>query len=504
MLRLRAGTATLLIGPRAAAGVHGSRYCLESEADIRHRLTVSLHDPASREAIRRFWAHWQGDARVSGVKDHSIIDRIARMGVRGPLIVFLITDLSLHRRDTSAARRKQVNEALQTRSRAMPWQGPVRAPAPIKVSMVKPAATQPPSMVDRSVIAAPKRLVGDWTIAERLTAIVLLTADSRKLSDDARQQLKQMLSDPTFLAWLVGSLLVWFVAHFFVVGEVIDMLLAGAALVLGGVGIVMAVQSLVGAAHLIGQFVEATREAKDENDLRKAADILAEIIVMIGITVLIAALTHATTRATSSGLEAKGSVKKPPPARESTADAPLARRGSGSGDSSSGSSTSAANEGGSAAPALEGATKAPSYKYHMIEDPGPLAEKRGNPASNFRSGMYNERVLEEDTIFYRGGDSGGSEWGQWFTSEPPKSVANVRIDSAVKPQWIDPKSGALTGVSNVNTVYAIRIPKGTKIYEGPVGNQGGIYTGGPNSIQIFIEKPQNIKGAEVVGSTPLK
>lgn len=311
MLRLRAGTATLLIGPRAAAGVHGGRYCLESEAEIRQRLTTALHDPASREAIRRFWAHWQGDARVSGIKDHSIIDRIARMGVRGPLIVFLVTDLSLHRRDTSASRRKQVTEALQTRNRAMPWQGPVRGPAPITVSMVKPAATQPPARVDSSVISAPKRLVGDWTIAERLTAIVVFTADSRKLSDDARQQLKQMVSDPTFVAWLVGSLLVWFVSHFFVVGEIIDMLLAGAAIVLGGVGIVMAVQSLVGAAHLIGQFVEATREAKDENDLRKAADILAEIIVMIGITVLIAALTHATTRATSSGLEAKGSVKLP-------------------------------------------------------------------------------------------------------------------------------------------------------------------------------------------------
>jgi hypothetical protein len=103
------------------------------------------------------------------------------------------------------------------------------------------------------------------------------------------------------------------------------MLLAGAALVLSGAGIVFAAQSLIGAAHLIGQFVEATREAKDENDLKKAADILAEIIVMIGITVLIAALTHATTRATSSGLEAKGSVKQPPPERRS-ANEPIRRQ----------------------------------------------------------------------------------------------------------------------------------------------------------------------------------
>ncbi|MBR0851106.1 hypothetical protein JQ543_25405 [Bradyrhizobium diazoefficiens] len=314
MLRLRAGTATLLIGPRAAAGVQGSRYCLDSEAEIHQRLMIALHDAAAREAMRRFWAHWQGDHRLSGIKDHSIVDRIARMGVGGPLIVFLVTDTSLHRRDTSAARQKQVTEALQTRNRTMPAHAPVSAPAPVA----------------SAAVSAPKRLVGDWTIAEKLTAIVILTADSQKLTDDARQQLKQMLSDPTFLAWLVGSLLVWFVAHFFVVGEVIDMLLAGAALVLGGVGIVMAVQSLIGAAHLIGQFVEATRAATDENDLKKAADILAEIIVMIGITVLIAALTHATTRATSSGLEAKGSVKRPPPERAPTVERLQERPKSGS------------------------------------------------------------------------------------------------------------------------------------------------------------------------------
>jgi hypothetical protein len=45
-----------------------------------------------------------------------------------------------------------------------------------------------------------------------------------------------MLSDPKFVAWLVGSLLVWFVAQFFVVGEIFDMLLAGAALSLSGAG----------------------------------------------------------------------------------------------------------------------------------------------------------------------------------------------------------------------------------------------------------------------------
>jgi hypothetical protein len=314
MLRLRAGTATLLIGPRSSAGVHGGRYCLDSETDIRQRLTLSLQDPASREAIRRFWGHWQSDIRLAGVKDQSIVDRIARMGVRGPLIVFLVTDTSVHRRDDAGARAKQVAEAQQNQVQFKPFSGPVKPPTLVTVSAVTPAASKTPTPVDRSIITPPGKMVGDWTIAEKLTAIVMRTPQSGKLPLAAQQQLEGMLSDPKFVAWLVGSLLVWFVAQFFVVGEIFDMLLAGAALILSGAGIFFALQSLVGAAHLIGEFVEATRSAKDEKDLDAAADILANIVVMIGITVLIAALTHATTRATSEGAKVS-TVKKPPPER---------------------------------------------------------------------------------------------------------------------------------------------------------------------------------------------
>lgn len=67
------------------------------------------------------------------------------------------------------------------------------------------------------------------------------------------------------------------------------------------------------------------------------------------------------------------------------------------------------------------------------------------------------------TIFYRGGNAENA-LGQWFTMEPPESVIKVRIDTAVKPQWIDPITGELTGESIVDTVYAIKIPKGTTVY----------------------------------------
>ena len=77
----------------------------------------------------------------------------------------------------------------------------------------------------------------------------------------------------------------------------------------------------------------------------------------------------------------------------------------------------------------------------------------------------------------------------------------VRIDSVVKTQGIDPKAGALTGTSPAEAVYAIRIPRGTIIYEGPAGYQSGVYLGG--SEQIFISKPWEIPGVKVISETPL-
>lgn len=101
---------------------------------------------------------------------------------------------------------------------------------------------------------------------------------------------------------------------------------------------------------------------------------------------------------------------------------------------------------------------------------------------------------------YRAGNS-TNQYGRWFTSEPPESVAKVRIDTAVKPQWIDPITGELTGESVVDTVYAIKIPKGTTIYTGPVGTQGGTYVGGYDIMQSYIDAPWEF---EIVGVISLK
>ncbi|MHC8401510.1 DUF637 domain-containing protein [Pseudomonas sp. MDT1-17] len=137
--------------------------------------------------------------------------------------------------------------------------------------------------------------------------------------------------------------------------------------------------------------------------------------------------------------------------------------------------------------------------FDMVTNPGPLSVLPGNPASNFSGGKYKAVTLTDDIILYRGGDSNGKALGQWFTAEAPTSVAQVRIDTAVKPQWIDPTTGTLTGTSPINAVYSVKIPAGTTVYQGPVGNQGGIYVGGQNVNQIFVHEPWKIPGVETFG-----
>jgi hypothetical protein len=145
----------------------------------------------------------------------------------------------------------------------------------------------------------------------------------------------------------------------------------------------------------------------------------------------------------------------------------------------------------------------PKYSFNMIENPGPLAAIDPNAAATFGGGRYNVIELRTDLILYRGGKAGGGKnaFGQYFTRTAPQSRVVVRIDSAVKAQWIDPQTGALTGSSPIESVYAIKIPKGTIIYEGPAGYQSGIFVGGKE--QIFISKPWEIPGVEVISETPL-
>lgn len=80
-------------------------------------------------------------------------------------------------------------------------------------------------------------------------------------------------------------------------------------------------------------------------------------------------------------------------------------------------------------------------------------------------------------------------------------MASVRIDTAVKPYWIDPKTGTWEASSYIDNVYTIKIQKGTTGYTGPVAPQGGAYMGGYNVMQTYIDAPWDF---EVIGKTPLQ
>lgn len=139
-----------------------------------------------------------------------------------------------------------------------------------------------------------------------------------------------------------------------------------------------------------------------------------------------------------------------------------------------------------------------TYEFNGTTNPGPLAELSSRPNRNFYGGRYNTIELDDDIVLYRAG-RWDNPMGQWFTTEPPFSRAQVRIDTAVKDIWTTP-DGVYTGQSPIDKVYKIKIPKGTTIYDGPVASQGGIYQGGLDKIQIFIDSPWNIEGVEVLDS----
>ncbi|MEK3953183.1 hypothetical protein [Psychrobacillus sp. FSL K6-1464] len=58
--------------------------------------------------------------------------------------------------------------------------------------------------------------------------------------------------------------------------------------------------------------------------------------------------------------------------------------------------------------------------------------------------------------------------------------------------------------SPLEAVYEIKILEGTTVYTGPVGYQGGIYLGGQNNIQTFVQKPWDIDNLEILNKLPLK
>ena len=122
-------------------------------------------------------------------------------------------------------------------------------------------------------------------------------------------------------------------------------------------------------------------------------------------------------------------------------------------------------------------------------NPGPLPD---SVASTFAGGRYNQGVVTSiDEMFFKGGDA-TNPGGSFFNFSAPNGVAQVRIDNAVRPQWINPVTGVLEAESPINSVIGAQFPIGSTYYYGPVSSQGGVYLGGSNKIQLYVPDARKI------------
>jgi RHS repeat-associated protein len=142
-------------------------------------------------------------------------------------------------------------------------------------------------------------------------------------------------------------------------------------------------------------------------------------------------------------------------------------------------------EGTDSTPKLEPAIRQPPSRRAVPSGPrafsaihpGPLPP---NVAETFAGGRYGERVLQDETVFYKvhGGRSGpiGRGGGTFVSPNPQVGGTQSQIDLALRPEW----------GNTATKVTRIRVPAGTVVYEGLVSSQGGPWVGGRS--QVYIPK----------------
>lgn len=170
---------------------------------------------------------------------------------------------------------------------------------------------------------------------------------------------------------------------------------------------------------------------------------------------------------------------------------------------------------GHAAPKPDGIEHVPQkgdgdHKYqHDMMHPGPLtnqADPKKSLAHGYYGGKYDEHALKDDKLFYRVcteiESNDPTQLGRWFTEEPLESDMQLQIDAAVKPAWRD-NQGKVTGLSPAQMCITVLVPKGTKVYPGPVAPQGDAMVGGMGKKQVCIPEIRTC-GAVIKAKAPFK
>jgi RHS repeat-associated protein len=103
-------------------------------------------------------------------------------------------------------------------------------------------------------------------------------------------------------------------------------------------------------------------------------------------------------------------------------------------------------------------------------NPGPLP---AGIVGTFRGGSYSGLTLNEPTTFYRVYGGTAEELGAFWTRTPQSGGLQSAFDLALDPRW----------GNNASKIVKIRVPAGTRIFEGAAASQRGLLGGGS---QVFI------------------
>ena len=125
---------------------------------------------------------------------------------------------------------------------------------------------------------------------------------------------------------------------------------------------------------------------------------------------------------------------------------------------------------GSAVDGAKGTLQVVTQYGPLKEGPLPLSI-----VNTFRSGTYAEVVTQEPTTLYRVYGGGAEELGGYWTRTPPAGPVQSIIDSALNPKW----------GNTATKVVEMKVPTGTKLFEGVAAAQGGLVGGGN---QVLLPK----------------
>jgi hypothetical protein len=145
------------------------------------------------------------------------------------------------------------------------------------------------------IIAPTKPNISAWTLEQKFSRVLGLTPP--KLPGHMREEFMKLL-DPTALAIIVGTLIVWAASHAFGVGVIVDI-----AMLIGGV--VFIGMAAIDAAGHIYDFLTLTATADEESDLDQASVMLAKAVSILGVGAFAALVTK--------GAAKRGAKKTAPP-----------------------------------------------------------------------------------------------------------------------------------------------------------------------------------------------